>query len=504
MSLRFNVCLGFILAVLSVTSACPLENAAFGSPCASTEECGAGFVCAERTCIPDRLASDGDGGVRPIDDGGIEPEDGGSVEPEDGGDVVEPDPAPAPSAPIIVTPPNDEDGANFGESVALSGTTLVVGAPDIDRVFVYRLLGEGVDLIQEITPQSVVETLGSTADIGPAARFGEAVALDADVLVIGAPFGEWSQDPSESMGQAFICRRQNAVSDFECDLQIGGNYSTPFAYFGTSVAIGRGPAGAVRVAVGEPGAKENGVGEVRQGAVSMWTVSAIPLLPEGTVYSPTPNLAEEQVGAFGERVAFGPSGDRLAVAAPGENIDGANDSHDGRVHVFTRNFTGPFAVVETISAPEPLTPGTFGAAVAFDGAGRLCVGHTTAGLGGAEYGSVFVFSPTLSGAPVEIIQPSANQHFGNGLATVGTSVIVGAARDRSTFIDVNVPTGVYAFERDTDSYTERALPALTGLTLGDDNRFGFSVAADINSVVVGAPRAQVNANASGAVVIAGR
>lgn len=477
------------LGILLVTTVgCPLENAAFGSPCDTSDDCPADSQCVDSACVPDRFAEPSPGA--PDADGGVEP-----------------DPSPAPSNAIVLSPPDDDADARFGESVALSGSTLVVGAPGIDHVFVYRLLGEGVDLLQIITPQSAVDAIGAEADIGPSAGFGEAVAVDGDVLVIGAPFGEWSGDPSPDMGQAFVCRRANAAADFLCNNQIGGQYSVDAAYFGTSVAIGRGGAlGAMRIAVGEPGAKEGGTGNVREGAVSLWTLSAGGLLvPEATAYSPSPNPVGAPTGDFGRRVAFGPLGDRLAVAAPREDVEESMENYLGRVHVFTRSLAlGPFASPAVVKPPAPEKLGAFGASVAFDSGGRLLVGQPNLVDEDGAFGAVFAFSPTLAGGPVEIRQDDANQHFGNGVAVVGSSVVVGAARTRSNTIDANAPTGVYGFDRDGEGYVGKALPALDGIELGTDDRLGYSVAADLNSIVSGAPGAQIDESRTGAVVVTGR
>lgn len=75
---------------------------------------------------------------------------------------------------------SDPANARFGESVAVDGEAVVVGAPDREAAYVY------------VRPEggwgSGTETIKAVAGVGGIEEaFGEAVALDGDTIVVGAP-----------------------------------------------------------------------------------------------------------------------------------------------------------------------------------------------------------------------------------------------------------------------------------------------------------------------------
>ena len=79
-----------------------------------------------------------------------------------------------------LSPADGQIGDRFGASVALDGGLLLVGAPGVDpagAAYVFRL--QGGQWVQE------QKLIGSEAQPGDA--FGASVALDGEVLVVGAP-----------------------------------------------------------------------------------------------------------------------------------------------------------------------------------------------------------------------------------------------------------------------------------------------------------------------------
>jgi hypothetical protein len=71
----------------------------------------------------------------------------------------------------------DGDGGNFGSSISMSGDTMVVGAPGLDRAYVFRDSGDGWALIRTITAASVNGT----------ASFAAGVATNGIDVLVGDP-----------------------------------------------------------------------------------------------------------------------------------------------------------------------------------------------------------------------------------------------------------------------------------------------------------------------------
>jgi hypothetical protein len=92
---------------------------------------------------------------------------------------------------------------------------------------------------------------------------------------------------------------------------------------------------------------------------------------------------------------------------------------------------------------------------------------------------VWSFEQKLSAA-----DPDAVDQFGWSVAIAGTSIVIGARGDSEAAINAGA---VYAFEHDGAAYVQRnKLPCPSGSN-GDGASFGFSLAADENRFVVGAP-----------------
>ena len=104
-------------------------------------------------------------------------------------------------------PADGERGDEFGAAVALSGDTLVVGAPgDGDSgslagsVYVFQRSGTGWTLRQKLLAD----------DAQAADRFGSAVAVDDNTLVAGAPFADHLSN-RRNFGRAYVFEQTNGV-----------------------------------------------------------------------------------------------------------------------------------------------------------------------------------------------------------------------------------------------------------------------------------------------------
>ncbi len=120
----------------------------------------------------------------------------------------------------------------FGQSVAIDGETIVIGAPEIESG---ALTGFGSAYVFEFDGlrwQEAAKLVASDGDFGDGAGFD--VGIDGDVIVMGA-FGSDASDSAPSSGSAYVFRRVDGLWSEEQKLI--PPVLAPNSLFGYSVAV---------------------------------------------------------------------------------------------------------------------------------------------------------------------------------------------------------------------------------------------------------------------------
>ncbi len=232
--------------------------------------------------------------------------------------------------------PNSQKGGAFGDSVAIAGTTVVVGAPGENASGQY---GAGDAYKFNANTGSRISTLISS-DAQSYGGFGGSVAVSGSTVVVGAP--DEMTDAYADAGNAYIfnAKTPGIVSALSSpNSQIVGE-------FGYSVAI-RGTA----VFVGAPGEGVSGL--VDAGHLYSFSATTSALISTLT----SPNAQKE--GYFGISVAI--TAKSIVVGAPEETVLGALDA--GRAYTF--NASG--GLVSTLISTNSQAYGEFGLSVAIGG-----------------------------------------------------------------------------------------------------------------------------------------
>lgn len=190
-----------------------------------------------------------------------------------------------------------------------------------------------------------------------------------------------------------------------------------------------------------------------------------------------------QGDAFGIAVAV--DGDTAVIGAAGNGLGGA-------AYVFTRS-GGVWTEQAQLTPNDPAEHGSFGISVALDGDTAI-VGALRTGFQSFFAGATYVF--TRSGTtwtqqaklvpdftPVE----QFDDDFGRHVALDGDTVVVGAKRDDSATDPFNNSGLAYVFTRSGTDWSQQAILAPSDLAAGD--AFGFSVAVDGDTSLIGAPNA---------------
>jgi hypothetical protein len=368
-------------------------------------------------------------------------------------------------------------GAQFGNAVAMSGNTMVVGArydgttaSQAGAAFVYVLSGG------TWTQQAVLlANDGAVAD-----KFGYSVAISENTIVVGA-FNDDS--PLSNAGSAYVFVRSGTTWTFQQKLTAGD--ATADDQFGNSVAI----TGEV-IAVGANHADLPSNSEA--GAVYVY-------LRTGTVWAQTqrlsPSLDVLLGDHFGDSLAV--SGNKLVIGASGDDTP---FTAAGAVYVFVDAGTASYGLQQKLTISSGQNGDNFGFSVAIEG--NTLIGGAiqwTPIVGQPAFGAAYVYefngSTWVSQGRLTASDGASVDRFGYSVAVSNNVVAVGARED-DTVVGGDAGSA-YIFRRAGTIWTQRQ--KLTPSDPFNGDRFGVSVALSFGNLVVGAAEKALSApNGQGA------
>lgn len=270
-----------------------------------------------------------------------------------------------------------DSSIRFGESVAIDGGVIVVGAPFDDKT----LLGDNAGSVQLFT-RSGTDTWNAGAkhrssDIQAGDGFGEAVAISGDTVVVGALFSDATVGFNTNQGAAYVFERTGGTTLVEQQKLVASDRE-PQDQFGSSVAVD-----GTTIVVGAPFDDQPSPAVNSIGSAYVFVDSGSGWNEQAKLIRPTPPVSGDIMG-----LSVAVEGDLVAVGVTG--FDGAN-SNDGAVFLFGRTGTS-WSFVDTLTHSDPGTGGDqLGNSVAIDG-GSVLVGaaqHDHAGM--SNSGAAYVF-----------------------------------------------------------------------------------------------------------------
>ncbi|HXY47123.1 MAG TPA: hypothetical protein VEK13_04420 [Thermoplasmata archaeon] len=236
-----------------------------------------------------------------------------------------------------LTSSNPQPSGAFGSSVSISGTTVVVGAPEETASGVGYA---GHAYVFKATTGALIRTLTSS-NPQPSGAFGSSVSISGTTVVVGAPSENASGYSDAGHAYDFKATTGALISTLTSpNAQLGGS-------FGHSVAIG-----GTTVVVGAPYETALGYSEAGHAYVSNATTGAL----IRTLTSPKARFD----GFFGYSVAI--RGTIVVVGAVGETASGHGKA--GRAYVFSAT-TG--ALIRTLTSPNAQASGAFGSLASISG-----------------------------------------------------------------------------------------------------------------------------------------
>jgi Ca2+-binding RTX toxin-like protein len=351
-------------------------------------------------------------------------------------------------------------GAKFGNSISVDGNYIVVGAHRDDS----GTSNGGAVYIYNATTGNLILKIDNPTS-GDLEGFGDSVAIRGNHMIVGASFAEGS---GSYAGAAYIF--DVATGNL---LQTLNNPTPAFGdNFGSSVAIDGNYA-----VVGAENHHEGGATDA--GAAYIFDVATGNLLH--TLNNPTPATDDY----FGNSVVI--DGNYAIVGAWQDDTDGFNT---GSAYVFNVT-TGGFLFA--LNNTESGTFDYFGDSIDIDG--NLAI--VGASFGDTEFdnaGSAQIYDVSTGNLLLTLESPTARafERFGSSVAIDGNYAVVGAGGE-----DVGANLGGAAYIYDVT--TGKLLATLTNPTPSSNDQFGWSVAIDGNTVVVGASDDDTGASNSGAV-----
>lgn len=374
----------------------------------------------------------------------------------------------------------------FGFAVAIGGDTVVVGAPMANsgkgEAYVFVKPAGGWTTSQTPTAKLTDSTVTAGGE------FGSTVAISGETIVIGAPGTRVGNRNKQGQAYIFVKPGGGWASTASATARLSDGNGSANDKFGFAVAID-----GDTVVIGTPNASQ------RKGEVHVYVKPG-----GGWTTSATPDaILSDQDSAIGDQLGFtvGISGDSVVAGAYAHNI--GSKANQGAAYVFVRS-GGAWVTTDTPTAKLTASDGKasdqFGNVVAIDGS-IIVIGAWLKDVGSrTDQGAAYLFLKpgggwtSMTESALLLASDGRNSDtFGVWVDIKGNKVIVGANLDDD---GANRNEGsVYVFAKPITGWTAMTETAKLNAAEGrSGDAFGFATAISGDIVVVGAPNDDVGSN----------
>ena len=364
---------------------------------------------------------------------------------------------------ITSTPRNA--GAQFGNAVAIDGSTMVVGA----RFDSTTASQAGAAFVFVLTNGSWVQQAVLLANDGAASdKFGYSVAVNGNTIVVGA----YQDDTGfADGGSAYVFVRSGTTWSFQQKLTpalmaANDEFGNAVGITGNSIIVGSHFADL-------PSNADAGAAYVFQRSGTTWS----------ELQKLTPTAAVVLGDNFGESIAM--SAGRAAIGASGDDTP---ETAAGAVYVFTES-GGLYGPQQKITIPNGTNGDRFGSSVAIEN-NLLVAGarEDTPVVGQTARGSAYIYefvgTSWITRGQIIASDGATADRFGWSVAVSNNSIAVGAREDDTT---AGADAGsTYIFSRVGNGWSETQKLTPSDPVNGD--RFGSSVALLADTLIVGAAK----------------
>ncbi len=360
-------------------------------------------------------------------------------------------------------------GDQFGFSVSISGTVVVVGAPGYEgngSAFLFIKPAEGWSDMKE-------SAVLNASDASAGDQFGSSVSINGNTIIVGARYDD---DDGENSGSAYVFETETIWSSTTETAKLLPSDGDDRFYFGHSVDVF-----GDQVVVGAFGDEEGSV-YVFERPADGWVAM-----------TQTAKLTSSD-GALGDFFGYSVSmhDGQIVAGAPGHDLP-AEDA--GSAYLFSMPTDGWTNAAETakLTASDAAADDLFGISVSIAGT-TVVAGAYADDDNGVNSGAAYTFvrpgsaweSMTQS-AKVSASDGTEGDNFGVSVSVSGNEVLVGARY----FGPSEVRSGAaYFVERPGSSWSNISAEAVgfsEPYLSNSNDQFGSSVAIDGDYAVVGAP-----------------
>lgn len=367
-----------------------------------------------------------------------------------------------------LTASDAEPDDNFGYSLAVSGNTLVAGAWQNDSLransgaaYIFEWGAEnGWQLVTKLTPDN--------ADFA-GDEFGKAVAIDANLVIVGAQFDD---EAGKDRGAAYVFERNSdGDAPWMQVAKLAANDAEFRDFFGHSVAIS-----GELVVVGAP--EDDDMGK-QSGSAYVFERSATDNR-WAQVAKLTANDGEANDG-FGRTVAV--AGNTILVGANEHSHEGINNN--GAAYVFEKDQSGSWQQVAKLTAHDGDELDRFGSALALQ-ANLALVGAPFDDDSENAGGSAYLFERSMNGdwsqiAKLTADDPHLGNQFGHAVAFFNNQALIGSPGHD----EMGKESGIaYLFQQDATGW--QLVQTFSPDDAAAYDLFGYAVALGENLALVGA------------------
>ena len=369
-----------------------------------------------------------------------------------------------------LTAPAPQGLARFGWAVALSADLSLVGSPAEDTI---AGIDAGTSYVYERnTGTWSLQTNLSNGEAGAGDRFGWSVALDGNTVVAGSRSDDTVA--GADTGSVYVFTTDGSAWTLQTtilpgDAGVGDLFGSSVSLVGDSLAVGAPSHDATSIA--------------DSGAAYVWVRSASVWSQQAKLIAPTPQLGAE----LGTQISM--NGDTVIAGAPLHDLPSKVDA--GSAFVFFRNGVS-WSSQQQLTASDSAASDLFGSAVGISG-NTAVVGAPQNDTGaGADAGSAYIYNRSGSTwtqvtPPLLPTDPVAGAFFGAAVAIDSGSIVVGAPWD-------DRPSGLasgsaYVFAGSGTSWPQEG--KLQALCPTQGEYFGAAAAISGDRVLIGSPGAAV-------------
>ena len=379
-----------------------------------------------------------------------------------------------------IIPTDGATGDRFGSGLAAQGDTIVVGASHHNEV-------RGAAYVCEKYEEGWVLTAKLTASDGHEYdSFGYSVAIDGDVIVVGAVGNNDNPGPD---GSAYVFTKNNDEWTQQETQKLVASDGNPLDNFGISVAI-QGDVIVVGAKNHQDMMTDSGSAYIFEKQGDQWH-EILELYPSDPW----------QGNSFGTSVAI----DEDVIVVGGPTANGLN-AYSGGAYIYEKEGdTWPQLETAKVIADDGLTHDHFGWSVAVDGT-TIAVGAQSADGGMAENcGAAYVFEkqgePWVQTAKLQAATPGTSGNAGTTVVVRGDIIVAGATGSRNEEM-MNIVTGAaYVFHKQGDMWPSTETSKLLAPDSNEFDALGRGLAITDANVIVGAWQAEEDVPDSGAVYI---